>query len=85
MKNKVLVELIVPEIEESYNIYLPINKRMGNLVVLLTKAINDINFINFINGNCTIYNKETGDKYTDNLLVRETNIRNGTVLVLIKD
>ena len=26
MRNKVLVELIIPEIDETYNVYIPINK-----------------------------------------------------------
>ena len=33
MKNKVLIELIVPEIDEKYNLYIPINKRIGNIIV----------------------------------------------------
>ena len=29
MKNKVLVKLIVPDIDETYDIFLPINKKIG--------------------------------------------------------
>ena len=29
MKNKILVEVKVPEIDETYSVYLPINKKMG--------------------------------------------------------
>ena len=39
VKNKVLVELIVPEIEVAYDVYLPINKRIGNIICLLNKSI----------------------------------------------
>ena len=41
MKNKILIELIVPEIDEKYNIYIPINKKVGNVIVLLEKAVKD--------------------------------------------
>ena len=41
MKNKVLVEIEVPEIDENYSVYLPANKKMGNIIILLNKAIND--------------------------------------------
>ena len=37
MKNKVLVELVVPTIETSFDVYLPINKRIGNIITLLNK------------------------------------------------
>ena len=37
MNDKVDVEIIVPEIEEKYNVLLPINKRIGTIVNLLNK------------------------------------------------
>lgn len=86
MKNKVLIELLVPEIDETYNVYLPINKRIGKCITLLIKAINDINFSNFINNNeCVLVNRITGETYDKNLLIRNTNIRNGATLILIKN
>ena len=36
MNNKVLVELIVPVLEVSYDIYVPINRKVGNLIILLS-------------------------------------------------
>lgn len=41
MKNKVLVELVVPTIESSFDIYLPINKRIGNIITLLNKIVSE--------------------------------------------
>ena len=37
MKNKVLVELYVPTIDEIYNLYLPVNRKIGNIIALLNK------------------------------------------------
>lgn len=42
MKNKILVEVVVPDIDEVYNIYIPINKKIGNIIVLLNKAIKEL-------------------------------------------
>ena len=39
MKNKVLVELVVPVLEENYDVYLPINKKIGNIIELLNRAL----------------------------------------------
>ena len=42
MKNKVLVELVVPTIESSFDVYLPINKRIGNIITLLNKTVSEL-------------------------------------------
>lgn len=84
MKNKILIELIVPEIDEKYNIYIPINKKVGNVIILLNKAVKELNNGTFDTTNKTcLYDRKTGEKYPINSLIRETNIRNGTSLILI--
>ena len=84
MKNKILIDLVVPEIEQEFNIYIPINKRIGNIIVLLNKAITELsNGIYEGSEKTALYNKKTNERYSINSLVRETNIRNGSVLVLI--
>ena len=42
MDDKVLVKLIVPEIDAIYDVYLPISKKIGNIIILLNKAVNDL-------------------------------------------
>ena len=42
MNNKVCVELIVPAIEERYNVFVPINKKTLEVIYLLSKAINEM-------------------------------------------
>ena len=84
MKNKVLVELIVPEFDMRYDIYIPINKKIGNVIILLNKAISDLTNGIYTGSNTTcIYNRISGLKYNINDLVRNTDIRNGTSLVLM--
>ena len=84
MKNKILIELIVPEVDEKYNIYIPINKKVGNVVVLLSKALKELTNGTFDGTNKTcLYDRITGEKYPINSLIRETNITNGSSLILI--
>lgn len=84
MKNKVLVQLIVPDIEKSFDIYLPINKRIGNIIVLLNKSIAELTKGTYQGTNKTgLYNSETGEKYLVDDLLRNTTIRNGAKLVLL--
>ena len=40
--NKVCVDLIVPSIEERYNVFIPVNKKTIEIIFLLNKAINDM-------------------------------------------
>lgn len=84
MKNKILVELLVPDIEKRYNIFLPINKTIGNVIILLSKSLEELNNnpnINF--DTACLYNSETCLTYKPDQIIRESNIRNGSVLILM--
>jgi len=84
MKNKILIELIVPEIDEKYDLYIPINKKVGNIVVLLNRALKEMtNGVYVASNTSCIYNSVTGEKYHMDVLVRETDIRNGSILVIL--
>lgn len=84
MKNKVLVELYVPSIDEIYNLYLPVNRKIGNVIVLLNKSLFELTNGIFVGTDSTLlYNRLTGERYSINSLLRETNIRNGSSLVLL--
>jgi len=82
MKNKVLVELIVPSLDEVYNVYIPINKKVGNIIQLLNKSLFDLTNGLFLPSDTNFLYDNEGERYDINLLVRETNIRNGTSIVL---
>ena len=84
MKNKLLIELIVPEIDEKYNLFIPINKKIGNVIVLLNKLICDLSNGQYIGSTKScIYNRKTGVRYDIDELIRNTDIRNGSSLVLL--
>jgi len=62
--NKVLVKLYVPIIEEQYDIWLPLNKRICNIIVLITKAINELQGGYYEPKSIPVlYEKLTGDAY----------------------
>ena len=84
MDNKVLVKLIVPEIDETFDIYLPINKKIGNIINLLNKAINELTDSIFpISNKNKLYNAVTKKRYESDVLLAYSDIRNGTTLILI--
>lgn len=84
MKNKVLVEIVVPELDESYDVYIPVNKKVGNIIELVNKALKEVSNGTYINNNKkNIYNVLTGNSYDMDILVRNTDIRNGTILIIV--
>lgn len=84
MKNKVLVELYVPTIDEIYNLYLPVNRKIGNIIALLNKSLMEVTNGEFVGNEYTmLYNRNTGEMYDVNVSLRETNIRNGSSIVLL--
>ena len=84
MKNKVLVELYVPTIDEIYNLYLPVNRKIGNIIALLNKSLTEVTNGEFVGNEYTmLYNRNTGEMYDVNLSLRKTNIRNGSSIVLL--
>lgn len=84
MDNKVLISLIVPEIEQTYDIYLPINRKMGNIIELLNKAVNELSDGVFpISEYARIYNADTMEDYSSDILIANTNIKNGSKLVML--
>lgn len=83
MKNKVLVKVIIPDIDESYDIFIPISKKVGEAIILIVKAINQINPDYNLSDDKILYNRNTGKDYAVNTLIKSTDIRNGTNLILI--
>ena len=82
--NKVLVKVYVPILEEQYDILIPVNRRIYNVIKLLTKAINELSSGYYTPSKTPkLYDKITATIYDENLSIRESNIRNGTELVLI--
>ena len=84
MNNKVLVSLIVPSIEERYNVFIPINKKTIEIIFLLNKAISDMTNGSFpASDNLSLINAETGVIYDVDGTFIDNNILNDTKLILI--
>ena len=43
MKNKILVNISIPEIDKKYDMYLPLNKKVSTIIRLIEKTINQMN------------------------------------------
>lgn len=84
MNNKVCVELIVPAIEERYNVFIPINKKTLEIIYLLSKAINEMSNGFFeISNTVSLINGSTGLNYDVDKTFLENGILNGSKIILM--
>jgi len=84
MKNKVLIKLIVPEIENSFDIFIPVNEIIWKIEKLIIKAVSDLSQGNLdSNQKYVLINKYTSQQYNKNEVVINTDIRNATELILM--
>lgn len=83
MENKVLIKLIVPEIDDEFDIFVPVNEIIWKITKMLIKSITDLNS-SFIKTDkeYLLINKSTTRIYHNNEIVINTDIRNGTELIL---
>ena len=82
-ENKVNVDLIVPNIGERFNIFIPVNKTVGEVIVILNKVINEIDNKFPITNNLSIYDVIENKIYDLDIEIKNTSIKNGTILALI--
>ena len=84
MKNKVLIKLIVPELDATFDIFIPVNELVWKVKKLILKSVSDLNNINISNNlDCILINKDNSKVYNNNEIILETDIRNSSELILI--
>ena len=81
--NKVNVDLIVPSIGERYNLFIPVNKTVGEVILILNNTINELTGCFPINKSLSILDVMENKIYEFNTELINTGIKNGSVLALI--
>ncbi|MBQ4030612.1 MAG: hypothetical protein II625_02545 [Bacilli bacterium] len=85
MNNKVLVSIEIPEIGYSYDVFIPINEQIWKITKLVSKCVSDLSGATLLTKETYYFiNKNNGIIYPSNDIVADTDIRNGTELVLVK-
>ena len=85
MNNKILIEVIVPLLEENFEIYIPVNKRISTVIKLIEKSLNEITngYYPTQKENSVIIDEESGSVFDVNLTVKESKLINGSKIILI--
>ena len=83
-KNKILIELEIPLIEKKYDLFIPINKKIGTIKKLIENSINSLIDNDYeIREDSNLYSKDTGEIYDVNKTVKDTDLQNGSRIILI--
>lgn len=82
--NSILIELYLPAINDSFDLYIPYQARIGELEPLILKAISDVTVIHSDNAHpLIICDRLTGNPIDINLTAHELKLQNGSKLMLI--
>ena len=83
-KNKILIELEIPLLEKSFDLFIPINKKIGTIKRLIEDSLKDLTDNEYeIREDTNLYSKDTGEIYDVNKNVRDTDLQNGSRIILI--
>lgn len=86
MKNKVLVKIFAPEIDQEFDVFIPVNEMVWKIKKLVSKCISDLTGANFdFSREYVFVNSKTGQIYGENDVIINTDIRNATELILISE
>ena len=84
MENKVLINLIVPELDSDFDVFIPVNEQVWKIKKLLLKSVSDLSTISLdMNRDYILLNKNSDIIYKNNEIIINTDIRNGSELILI--
>lgn len=83
MENKILIKLDVFELDDTFDVFIPVNEVVWKIKAMLAKSVSDLEYIKFdSNEDYILVNKITGQVYNNNEIIIDTDIRNGTELLL---
>ena len=81
--NKVNVDLIVPSIGEKYYLFIPVNKTIGEVILILNKSINEMTGCFPIVNNLSLMDVMDNRIFEIDKDIKSLGIKNGTTLALI--
>ena len=83
MNFRVYIIIETPILDKKYELLVPIDRRIHELISLLKKNISGLSENYYENNEPNLYNKSTGEIYDMNLIIKNSNIKNGTRLILL--
>ncbi len=80
---KLLVEISSPAVDKTYDVYIPCNLQVGEVIRLAARVFADLSNGTYKRSSCNVLcEKETGRVFDPDLFVKDSGIRNGMKLLL---
>ena len=83
MENKILINVVVPILEENYNVFVPVGKTVDNVKEQLQNSISELSMGAVDKNHPMDLYDSNGTLLQGNLYIKETNIENGCKVILI--
>ncbi len=83
MNFRVYITLEIPILDKKYEMLVPIDRRIHDVITILKNYIPELNENYYKNKLPSLYNKTSGEIYDMNLIIKDSNIKMGTRLILI--
>ena len=83
MDFRVYITLEVPILDTSYELLVPIDRRIHDLIEVLRDNIKELKENYYQDKIPNIFNKSNGELYDMNLIIKDSDIKTGTRLILI--
>jgi len=82
--NKVLVEIFVPAANQSFDVYIPLDSQMSEVLMLVSSLLSDLSDGKYkASQNAVLCDAASGIIYNINMVVAELGVQNGSKLMLI--
>ncbi|WP_068673720.1 EsaB/YukD family protein [Oceanobacillus sp. Castelsardo] len=82
--NKVLVEIFLPAANESFDVYIPVESRLSEVLQLVSSLLSDLSAGKYkATQDAVLCDAKTGMIFNINMAVSELGIQNGSRLMLI--
>lgn len=82
--NKLLIKVKYPLVSQEFEMFIPINKSIGKITMLIQKTIIEFNVDQIpVRKDAILINSSTNEILDKNKLVHEENIKNGDILIIL--
>ncbi len=83
MNFRVYIVLEIPILDRKYELVVPIDKRVHEIINLLRNNIPELTENYYKDRFPSLYSKSNGELYDMNMFIKDSNIKTGTRLILI--
>jgi len=83
MDFRVYIIIEAPILDKKYELFVPSDRRIHDLISILKKSIPELKEGYYLNNKPCIYNKSSGKLYDVNSIIKNTDIKMGTRLILL--